>query len=106
VAALHQIAAEAQCQEPISSVRFSADGKWMAVALEGRIHLLDAFNGAVLHTFATGARGYGGPAMEPTFSPDSRYLLSGGAQIMHLPPKRLIVQINIEVLSCSRSPFE
>ncbi|EIE25790.1 histone H3 methyltransferase complex and RNA cleavage factor II complex, subunit SWD2 [Coccomyxa subellipsoidea C-169] len=64
------------CLESILSIKFSADGKLLAAVMDGRIHLLDAFNGNLLQTFYTGSA-KGGPALEATFSPDSKYLLSG-----------------------------
>ena len=72
-----QIPSESQSLEPISSMKFSADGKFMVAVLAGRVHLLDAFNGNMQHTFFTGSA-KGGPALEATFSPDGCYLLSGG----------------------------
>ncbi|KAK9916201.1 hypothetical protein WJX75_010004 [Coccomyxa subellipsoidea] len=70
------IPSESQSLEPISSMKFSADGKFMVAVLAGRVHLLDAFNGNMQHTFFTGSA-KGGPALEATFSPDGCYLLSG-----------------------------
>ncbi|BDA44001.1 WD repeat-containing protein 82 [Coccomyxa sp. Obi] len=70
------VASESQSLEPISSIAFSADGKLMVAVLAGRIHLVDAFNGTLLHTFLNGPPNFV-PAMEATFSPDSQYLLSG-----------------------------
>ena len=59
-------------------MRFSLDGKWLAAAVEGRLYMLDAFEGHVKATMQTGMPA-GSAAPEPTFSPDSKYLLSGGA---------------------------
>ncbi len=75
-----QIPSETQCLESILSIKFSADGKLLAAVMDGRIHLLDAFNGNLLQTFYTGSA-KGGPAMEATFSPDSKYLLSGAGAV-------------------------
>ncbi len=72
-----QVPSESQSLEPISSIAFSGDGKLMVAVLAGRIHLVDAFNGTLLHTFLNGPPNFV-PAMEATFSPDSQYLLSGG----------------------------
>ena len=61
---------------PIASVKFSGDGRHLAAVLEGRLYLLDAFSGQTLWRWQNGVS-YAGPAVEATFSPDSRYLLSG-----------------------------
>ena len=57
-------------------VRFSLDGKWLAASVEGRLYMLDAFEGHVKATMHTGMPA-GSAAPEPTFSPDSKFLLSG-----------------------------
>ena len=77
-----QIHEEAQSLAPISSIKFSCDGKLMIAVMEGRIYLLDAFNGAVLYKFLNGMS-YAGPALEATLSPDSKYLLSGARTNHH-----------------------
>lgn len=64
---------------PIASVKFSGDGKHLVAVLEGRLYLLDAFSGATLWRWQNGVS-YAGPAVEATFSPDSRYLLSGACR--------------------------
>jgi COMPASS component SWD2 len=74
--AVEQIRDEAQNTASIASIKFSFDGQLMAAVMEGRIYLLDAFNGGQLGKFYNGMP-YTGPALEVTFSPDSRYLLSG-----------------------------
>ena len=83
-----QIPDEAQSLEPISSIKFNADGKKMVAVLDGRIHYVDSFSGEKEHTFVTG-KTKGGPAMEATFSPDGCYLLSGGGRSDPIGPTSL-----------------
>lgn len=84
-----QVDEEAQNPRPISSVKFSFDGAVMAVVLEGRIYLLDAFQGNLMGKFHTGSA-VNSPAMEATFSPDSRYLLSGEQLLNYCTPCDLL----------------
>ena len=76
---LLQIDQELNNPASISSVTFSNDGKLMAVSLEGRVYLLDALEGQVKARFDNGLSLTAGPALEASFSPDSRYLISGEA---------------------------
>ena len=39
---------EANTPVPFSDLRFSNDGKWMLGMVEGKIYVMDAFNGAVI----------------------------------------------------------
>jgi len=61
---------------PFGSVTFSPDGKLMSAAAGGVLYLLDAFNGAVVSRFSTGAPG-DGSGCEASFSPDGMYVSSG-----------------------------
>lgn len=76
---LLQIDQELSNPASISSVTLSNDGKLMAVSLEGRVYLLDALEGHVQARFDNGLSLTAGPALEASFSPDSRYLISGKA---------------------------
>lgn len=69
---------EANKASAFSSITFSPSGKLMAAVAEGRIYLLDAFNGDMLHTFFNGVPD-GGTPMQVCFSPDSQYLLTGAS---------------------------
>ena len=81
---LLQIDQELDNPASISSVTFSNDGKLMAVSLEGRVYLLDALEGHVKARFDNGLSLTAGPALEASFSPDSRYLISGEARWVQL----------------------
>ena len=74
---LLQIDQELHNETPVSGITFSNDGKLMAVSLEGRMYLLDALEGIVKARFDNGLSTSSGPALEASFSPDSRYLISG-----------------------------
>ena len=93
---LLQIDQELNNPASISSVTFSNDGKLMAVSLEGRVYLLDALEGHVQARFDNGLSLTAGPALEASFSPDSRYLISGKARRVHLQSSR----------SCSRETLQ
>eukprot|EP00200_Dunaliella_tertiolecta_P004296 CAMPEP_0202349436 /NCGR_PEP_ID=MMETSP1126-20121109/6933_1 /ASSEMBLY_ACC=CAM_ASM_000457 /TAXON_ID=3047 /ORGANISM="Dunaliella tertiolecta, Strain CCMP1320" /LENGTH=288 /DNA_ID=CAMNT_0048941255 /DNA_START=162 /DNA_END=1025 /DNA_ORIENTATION=+ len=67
---------ESNTPVPFSGLRFSNDGKWMLGMMEGRVYVMDAFNGTVVRRFQTGSQ-EGAMSMEAAFSPDSQYVLSG-----------------------------
>ena len=77
-----QVPAEANSPVPFGMVRFSPDQTLLAAAVEGRIHVLDGFNGNFLYTLETGVP-RGGTALELCFSPDSQFLLSGAPMGQH-----------------------
>jgi COMPASS component SWD2 len=57
-------------------LRFSLDGKCLLAVVEGRIYVLDAFEGAKLCKVASGVPD-GGSALEACLTADGRYVLSG-----------------------------
>ncbi|XP_057312540.1 WD repeat-containing protein 82-like [Hydractinia symbiolongicarpus] len=63
----------------LSGIKFSNDGKKFIVpTTKGEVHLLDAFQGNLLHTFTGLAPGKNGDIyLEASFTPDSQYVLSG-----------------------------
>mmetsp|Transcript_26980 Transcript_26980/g.58990 ORF Transcript_26980/g.58990 Transcript_26980/m.58990 type:complete len:322 (-) Transcript_26980:297-1262(-) len=67
---------EANSPIPFGDIKFSLDGKYMLAVAEGRLYVLDAFNGGVLRKFSTGVPEAGTP-LEATFSADNQYVLSG-----------------------------
>ena len=77
-----QVDQEATNPRPISGVTFSNDGKLMAVSMEGRMYVMDALDGTVRARFDNGLDTTTGPAVEASFSPDSRYLISGGGWVL------------------------
>ena len=71
-----QVREEVNSPAPFAQLRFSADGKLLMAVAEGRISLLDAYNGSHVARFATGVP-EGGSALEASFSPDGQYVVSG-----------------------------
>jgi len=62
-----------------SGIKFSNDGKLILVSSCHGVHaLLDAFKGGLLRTFTGHSHGVEVP-LEACFSPDSEYVLCGGA---------------------------
>ena len=61
---------------PFSHLRFSADGKRLLAVAEGRIFVLDAFEGKVLHRLSNGTP-EAGQAPEACFTPDGCAVMSG-----------------------------
>ena len=59
-----------------SHVKFSVDGKYLLGVVEGRIYVLDAFDGRLIHKLLTGVPD-GAPALEACFSCDAQFVLSG-----------------------------
>ena len=59
-----------------SVIRSSLDGKQLMAVAEGRIYVLDAFEGTVGCTVNTGVP-MGGQPLEATLSPDGKFILSG-----------------------------
>ncbi|GAB4813270.1 hypothetical protein N2152v2_000316 [Parachlorella kessleri] len=57
-------------------LRFSLDGKRLLAVVEGRIYVLDAFEGAVLRKVSSGVP-EGGTALEACLTADGNYLVSG-----------------------------
>jgi len=65
----------------LTGIKFSNDGKKFIVpTTEGTVHLLDAFQGNLLHSFVGLSGNSKSPAfLETCFSPDSQYVLSGSS---------------------------
>ncbi|KAJ9533442.1 hypothetical protein QJQ45_026480 [Haematococcus lacustris] len=82
------ITEEANSPLAISDLRFSNDGKLMLAVSEGKVYVLDAFNGSVLCRCPTGST-EGAPPLEAAFSPDNQYLLSGAWQVQPLQELRM-----------------
>jgi len=62
----------------LTGIKFSNDGKkFLVCTTHGHIHLLDAFQGNLLHTFTGVATGVKNAFLEASFTPDSQYILSG-----------------------------
>jgi COMPASS component SWD2 len=61
---------------PFSHLRFSADGKKLLAVAEGRIYVLDAFDGKVLLRLSNGTP-EAGQAPEACFTPDGNAVMSG-----------------------------
>lgn len=59
-----------------SFVRFSLSGKYILAVVEGRIYVLDAFDGQTVCSVHTGVS-EGGQALEATLTPDGKYIISG-----------------------------
>lgn len=59
-----------------SLIRFSLDGKYLLAVVEGRIYVLDSYNGTTVCHVQSGVPD-GGQALEATFTPDSNYVISG-----------------------------
>lgn len=64
----------------LTGIKFSNDGKKFIVSTTtGSVHLLDAFQGSLLHTFSGLSNGVPNMQLKASFSPDSQYVLSGSA---------------------------
>ncbi|GAX79850.1 hypothetical protein CEUSTIGMA_g7290.t1 [Chlamydomonas eustigma] len=57
-------------------IKFSNDGKYIMAGVEGRVYILDAFNGSVVRRFMNGAS-EGCVPLEACISGDNKYLLQG-----------------------------
>jgi len=68
----------AETNVELTGIKFSNDGKKFIVSTTaGTVHLLDAFQGNLLHTFTGLSLGGSNAQLECSFSPDSQYVLSG-----------------------------
>lgn len=59
-----------------AKIRFSLDGKRLLAVVEGRIYVLDAFEGTVLRKVSNGVPD-GGTALEACLTADGNYIVSG-----------------------------
>lgn len=80
-----------------SHIKFTNDGKLMLAVCEGKIYLVDAFDGVVKHRLQTGLP-EGSPAIEACFSTDGQYVLSGTS----LPTRSLICGMDLSKEFCPR----
>jgi hypothetical protein len=71
-----------QVQEEVNStsafvdIKFSNDGKYIMGVVEGKVYVLDAFNGNVVRRIANGVT-EGATPMEASISADNKYVLQG-----------------------------
>lgn len=70
------VAAERNSNAVFATIRFSLDGKRLLGVVEGRIYVLDSFEGATLCTVSIGVP-EGGAALEACLTADGQYILSG-----------------------------
>lgn len=60
-----------------SGIKFSNDGKLILLStMDGNIHILDAYQGTMVHSFSVEAVPNGG-TLEASFSPDGKFVISG-----------------------------
>jgi COMPASS component SWD2 len=71
-----EVAEERNSNALFSVVRFSLDGNTLMAVVEGRIYVLDAFDGKTICTVKTGVP-EGGQSLEATLTPDGKFILSG-----------------------------
>jgi hypothetical protein len=72
-----QVQEEANATASFVDIKFSNDGKYIMAAVEGRVYILDAFNGSVVRKFMNGATSEGCVPLEACISGDNKYLLQG-----------------------------
>lgn len=70
------VAEERNSAAVFASFRFSLDGKSLLAVVEGRIYVLDSFEGTTLRKVESGVRD-GGTALEACLTADGRYIISG-----------------------------
>jgi COMPASS component SWD2 len=70
------VAEESVSNALFSFIRFSLDGKSLLAVVEGRIYVLDAFNGNTICSVQTGVP-EAGQALEATLTPDGKYIIAG-----------------------------
>ncbi|PSC71591.1 CBL-interacting kinase 32 [Micractinium conductrix] len=58
-------------------LKFSLDGSMLLAVAEGRIYVLDSFEGKVMQKIVNPGVGEGGQALEACLTPDAHYVLSG-----------------------------
>lgn len=68
--------AERNSNAVFSVIRFSLDGTRLLTVVEGRIYVLDSFNGTLLRSVSSGVP-EGGTALEACLTADGQYILSG-----------------------------
>ena len=71
-----QVPEEVNSAQSFADIKFSNDGKLILAVVEGKVFVIDAFNGEVVRRFVNGAS-EGGVPMEAAISADSKYVLQG-----------------------------
>ena len=73
---IEQVQEEVNAAQSFADIKFSNDGKLILAVVEGKVFVIDAFNGEVVRRFPNGAS-EGGVPMEATISADNKYILQG-----------------------------
>jgi hypothetical protein len=83
---------------PISCMKFSTNQQHLMVVVEGKIFIMDTFDGREVVSWDTGITA-GGPLMEASFSADGEYAISGVTRAMLLTLAKLQGLVGIACLT-------